>query len=91
MESDSTQHGKRTDPYEFEDDVGAPAVRIEDYKRNVCVKVVLRPISEITGGGAPTHEHFVCLHDLYESFKNLNKFYIISTFNSYLCFSNASS
>jgi hypothetical protein len=39
MEVDSVHLNKRSDPYEFEDDMTAPAVSMEGFKRTNSIKV----------------------------------------------------
>jgi hypothetical protein len=41
MEVDTVHLNKRSDPYEFEDDVTAPAVSMEGFKRTNSVKVCI--------------------------------------------------
>jgi hypothetical protein len=39
LEGDNVHLNKRSDPYEFEDDITAPAVSMEGFKRTNSVKV----------------------------------------------------
>lgn len=52
MEVDSVHLNKRSDPYEFEDDMTAPAVSMEGFKRTnsikVCVIIHKNPIFSVS-------------------------------------------
>jgi hypothetical protein len=81
MEVDSVHLNKRSDPYEFEDDMTAPAVSMEGFKRTnsvkVCVVIHRNAVHSLVKSIFTLFEYCNCVCQLWHSCSE-NKFEKVS-------------